>query len=544
MLPALFALAAALPAAQEMSADAPLTERERAVHLLNRLGFGPAPGEIERVMESGVEAWLDAQLAPAAPADPRLLAALERYETLGMSPSGVAQWVFQEFAGLGLRDNQLSQEQQRLLRERRRQPGRELAESVLLRAALSDRRAEEVLCDFWRNHLNVSFTKGDAIEVQINDYERMVVQRHALGSFGGMLKASARHPAMLNYLDNYVSRRPPSKQELAEIERNAKRETGSRARAAEAVEIAAQRGLNENYARELLELHTFGVDNGYDQDDVIALAEALTGWTYDGGGYRATQEFAFRPDMHVVGDKRLLGRRFPEDDDGGPGQGEAILDHLAGHRNTAHFIAFKLCRYLVADVPPAALVDEVAKAYQKTDGSIPALVRAIVGSEEFWRREHYGAKFKTPFEFVVSALRAVGAEVSEAQALIAVLASMNQPIYNCDDPTGWYDTAEAWLDPGVLAKRWQFALDLAAGRVQGVAIPEEFWRCVPDDAPAETWQHHLTRAILPGGAGERTRAALASVTTAYLAKKKVADLRELGPQLAGLLLGSPEFQKQ
>lgn len=543
MLTALLALAAYAPA-QEMNAGAPLTERERAVHLLNRLGFGPAPGEVERVMEIGVEAWLDAQLAPAAASDPRLLAALQPFETLDMSPAGAAQWVFRDFAEQGVRDNQLSQEQQRALRERRRVPGQELVQSVMLRAVLSDRRVEEVLCDFWRNHLNVSFTKGDAIEVQINDYERMVIQRHALGAFPEMLKASARHPAMLYYLDNHLSRRPPSKQELAEIERSAKRQTGSRERAAEAVEIASQRGLNENYARELLELHTFGVDNGYDQDDIIVLAEALTGWTYDGGGYRATQEYAFRPDMHVVGDKRLLGRRFVEDDGGSNGQGMAILDYLGEHRNTARFIAMKLVRYLVADAPPPKLVDEVAKAYSKTGGDIPALVRAIVASDEFWRREHFGGKFKTPFEFVVGAARAVGAEVTDTRLLLSAAASMNQPTYQCDDPTGWYDTAEAWLDPGVLAKRWQFAIDLSEGRVKGVAIPASFWECVPQGAPAETWQHHLSRAILPGGAGERTRAALASVTTEYLAKKKVADLRELGPQLVGLLLGSPEFQKQ
>lgn len=543
MLSALLALAAALPAAQEMSPAAPLTERERAVHLLNRLGFGPAPGEVERVMEIGVEVWLEQQLAPAPAQDPRLLAALERFETLGMSPAGVVQWVYADYIGKGFRENDLSQEQQRALRERRRSAGRELVHAVLYRAALSDRRVEEVMCDFWRNHFNVSFTKGDSIEVQINDYERMVVQRHALGRFSDLLGASARHPAMLNYLDNALSRRPPSKQELAEIERNAKRSTGSRERAAEAVEIAAQRGLNENFARELLELHTLGVDNGYDQDDVIALAEALTGWTYE-GGIRASQEFTFRPEMHVVGDKRLLGRRFVEDDEGGPGQGEAILAYLAAHKNTARFVATKLVRYLVADDPPADLVDEVAKVYQRTDGDVGALVRTIVSSQEFWRREHYLAKFKTPFEFVVSATRAVGADPDDVAQLANVLSALNQPTYHCDDPTGWFDTAEAWLDPGVLAKRWQFALDLAEGRVKGVAVPDGFWSCVPDDAPAETWQHHLARVILPGGAGERTRAALASVTSAYLAKHKVADLRELGPQLLGLLLGSPEFQKQ
>lgn len=543
MFSAMLALALALPAVQEMNQNAPLSDRERAVHLLDRLGFGAAPGEVERVMQMGVEAWLDVQLAPAPAQDPRLLASLEKFETLGMAPAGVVQWVYQEYIGKGFNYDNLTQEQQRAVRERRREPGRELVQSVLLRSTLSERRVEEVMCDFWRNHLNVSFTKGDSIEVQVNDYERMVVQRFALGSFPEMLKASARHPAMLNYLDNYLSRRPPSKQELAEIERNAKRQTGSRERAAEAVEIASQRGLNENYAREVLELHTFGVDNGYDQDDVITLAEALTGWSYEGGN-RATQEFAFRPEMHVVGDKRLLGRRFQEDDGGGPGQGLAILEYLAEHKNTARFVAMKLVRYLVADEPPQKLVDAVAKVYQKTDGDIPSMVREIVASDEFWQRENYHTKFKTPNEYVISAVRAVGAEVTDTKHMLGALIAMNQPVYNCDDPTGWYDTAEAWLDPGVLAKRWEFAVELAEGRIQGVTIPASFWLNVPEDAPAETWQHHLSRVILPGGAGERTRAALASVTSDYLAKKKIADLRELGPQLVGLLLGSPEFQKQ
>ncbi len=537
----LLAVQAQTAAGQE--APPPLNPRERAVHLLNRLGFGPAPGEVERLLAMGEPAWLDEQLRAAPAQDPRLTSALAGFETLDLSPAGASQWVYQDYVGRGKKEEDLSEEERQQLRERRRQPGRELIHSVLYRAVLSDRRAEEVLSDFWRNHFNVSFTKGDAIEVQINDYERMVVRRNVFGNFADMLRASARHAAMLNYLDNAVSRRPPTKQELAEIERNVKRRTGSEARASEEVQIAAERGLNENYARELLELHTLGVDNGYEQDDVVALAEALTGWTYD-AGRRASQEFTFRADMHVEGDKRVLGKTFGEDKEGGPGQGEAILEHLAGHKNTARFIATKLTRYLVNDDPPAAVVDAAAKVFLKTDGNLTATVRAIVASEEFWARENFEAKFKTPFEFVVSALRATGAEITDAQMLIGTLMSMNQPVYFCDDPTGWYDTAEAWLDPGVLALRWQFAMDLAEGRLRGVRIPAEFWDAVPDDAPPETWQHHLSLLLVPEGAGERTRAALATVTSEYLAKKKVPDLRELGPQLVGLLLGSPEFQKQ
>lgn len=541
----LCALLLAVPAqtAAAQSAPAPLNPRERAVHLLNRLAFGPAPGEVDRLLAMGETAWLDEQLRAAPAQDPRLTEALAGFQTLDLSPAGAAQWVYQDYTGRGKKDEDLSEEERQQLRERRRVPGQELIQSVLYRAALSDRRAEEVLADFWRNHFNVSFTKGDAIEVQINDYERMVLRRNLFGKFPDMLIAAARHAAMLNYLDNAVSRRPPSKQELAEIERNVKRRTGSEERAAEEVQIAAERGLNENYAREVMELHTLGVDNGYDQDDVIALAQALTGWTYE-GGRRASQEFTFRADMHVTGDKRVLGRNFAEDKEDGPGQGLAILAYLAEHRNTARFLATKLTRYLVNDAAPPAVVDQAAKVFLKTDGDIPATVRAIVSSDEFWARDNFEAKFKTPFEFVISAVRATGAEITDVRVLSHTLESMNQPVYYCDDPTGWYDTAEAWLDPGVLALRWQFAIDLAEGRLKGVRIPESFWTIVPEEAEPETWQHHLTLILLPEGAGERTRAALATVTTEYLAKKKVPDLRELGPQLVGLLLGSPEFQKQ
>jgi uncharacterized protein (DUF1800 family) len=217
---------------------------------------------------------------------------------------------------------------------------------------------------------------------------------------------------------------------------------------------------------------------------------------------------------------------------------------LSGHQGTADFIALKLCRYLIADEPPQRAVDAAAKAFRRSDGDIPAVVRAIVESEDFWARENYRAKFKTPYEFVLSALRATGARVDEGEAVMRRLIEMGQGLYLCDDPTGWYDTAESWLDPGVMALRWQFALDLASGSLRGVSIPTEFWDEVPESLPPRLWQHHLTKMILPGGAGPRTRAALSSVTDEYLARAAVPDVRELGPELVGLLLGSPEFQQQ
>lgn len=522
--------------AQEVEA-APLTEQQRAAHVLSRLGYGPRPGEVARVIEMGVDVWLKQQLSYQDALDPRLADRLSEFQTLSM---GIAECV--SFTATP-RNDKATIAEQRLARRKNRLPMEELMESVALRAVFSERQATEVMSEFWRNHFNVSFTKGQSIYPQMPDYEREVVQKYVWGTFPEMLVASASHPAMLNYLDNRLSRRPPSKQQLAEIQRRTKRKTGSKDRAAEAVQIASQRGLNENYGRELLELHTLGVDNFYKQKDVIAVAECLTGWTVD-AGREGTRKYVFNADMHIRGNKHVLGKLIREDKDGGPGQGMALLKMLGKHKGTADFIAMKMVRFLVADVPPERLVKAVAKTYRKTDGDITAMVQTIVDSDEFWDPVNVHSKFKTPYEFVISALRVTGCEIGSLGELERYLVAMGQPIYNCDDPTGYYDTSDAWLDPGVMALRWEFAVDLANGKIDAVAIPDSFYEQVPADVPPRLWQHHLTQLVLPGGAGPRTRAALATVTSEYLEKKKVPDLYELGPELVGLLLGSPEFQQQ
>ena len=518
----------------------PLSDREKVSHVLARFAYGPRLGQFDQVLEMGVDAWLDDQLQQKVPTDPRLRSLLEDYETLGLSLAECAEFT----APTRERGVEPSAEERRAENQRKRIPVNELVWSTALRAVYSDRQATEVMADFWRNHFNVSFTKGQRIFNKVPDYDRSVIRANVWGDFPTMLKASATHPAMLEYLDNHLSRRPPTEQELKELERRTKRQTGSRQRAEEAAQIAAQRGLNENYARELLELHTLGVDNYYKQKDVIALAEVLTGWTYD-GGQNGTQEFKFRKNMHVSGDKKVLGKRFKEDKEGGHGQGLEVIEMLAGHKGTSQFLAMKLVRYLVADVPPESMVSAVAKTYRKTDGDLQAMVRTIIDHDEFWSRAHFRSKFKTPIEFMVSAMRITGAEAEPDAGLGSYLQEMGQPIFQCDDPTGYYDTADAWLDPGVMALRWEFATDLASGRIRGAKIPDLFYEQVPYDQPPRMWQHHLTRLILPGGAGERTRAALASVTSEYLGRKKrTPDLFELGPLLVGLLLGSPEFQQQ
>ncbi len=521
--------------AQEPEESLPLTERERAVHALSRLAYGPAPGDLERVLEMGVEAWIDEQLRPSA--DPALEDRLAAFPSIHMELVDLID----EYQAP--RDEDQTPEERRRAQRYENEPRRELLQSLLVRAVHSGNQLEEVLGDFWRNHFNVSYTKGGPAKYLLTDWERRVIQANTLGSFGPFLAATAKHAAMLHYLDNASSRRPPTKQELAEIERRVRRRTGSRERGEEAAALALQRGLNENYARELLELHTLGVDNYYKQKDVVAVAEALTGWSYNGGG-NGDWAFRFRNDMHAHGDKRVLGKRIKGDRDNGIAEGDRVIEMLSEHKGTAQFVASKMVRYLVNDEPPAKLVSAAAKAFQKSDGDIPTVVRAIVGSDEFWARDNYRAKFKTPYEFMISALRATGAELTGSEQLLRRMIEMGQGVYLCDDPTGWYDTAEAWLDPGVMALRWQFALDLAEGKLDGVQIPVEYWDDIPDSLPPRLWQHHLTKKILPGGAGPRTRAALSAVTDDYLEKARVPDVRSLGPELVGLLLGSPEFQQQ
>jgi len=518
--------------------ELPLSARERAVHLLSRLAHGPRPGEVERMLELGEQAWLEQQLDPRPGGPTELVERLVGLSTLELDPSAMFDFVDVELP------EDASREERRKRDRRRAIPLRELVASIHLRQVEADDQLEEVLCSFWRNHLNVSFTKGYPAHLYLSSYEARVVRDHALGSFPDMLRASAHHPAMMHYLDNHLSRRPPSGEELAKVATRIRNEGGSKERADEAVRIAAMRGLNENYARELLELHTLGVDRGYTQKDVVAVAEAFTGWGLQSGA-RGVYGFQYDPQRHMEGNRRVLGFVVREDREReGLGEGERVLDVLVRHNLTSEFIAEKLVRHLVADEPPEGLVEEVARAYRKEDGDIRAMVRTIVASEEFWDRRHYQAKFKTPNEFLISAIRATGAEVSDPWALQAPLAAMGQPTYHCDDPTGYHDHAEAWLDPGVLAKRWEVALQLAGGKLKGVAIPEEFYGDLGPKGSPLRWMQGMIAKLLPGGADTRTLAMLHEVVREHMGTRKRPDLSVLGPEVVGLLLGSPEFQRQ
>lgn len=540
-----------------------LTERQKIVHLLSRLSFGVTPQLVAEVEQMGREAWLDAQLTHTSPSGNSLKTALSGLKTVGLS----LPEIIQTYVNIPRPEDE-TREQRRRRERMRRLPGTELRKSVVLRGVLSDGQVAEVMAEFWRNHFNVDLAKG-SVNYTGPAYEEEVVRQHLFSKFHDMLSASAHHPAMLVYLDNVVSRNPPTKTELKAVARRVRRQTGSRERGEEAQRIAEQRGLNENYARELMELHTLGVDNGYKQKDVIAVAEALTGWTV------ANHKFSYRDDMHVHKHKFVLGKTVPRQKRrNGVVEGENILLLLAHHKNTSDYLAQKLCIYLVNDEPSPALLRSVARRLRKTRFDLGDIVKFIALSEEFSNPDNFRAKFKTPVEFCLSALRATHAEITDPSAVISRIQEMGQPIYGCEDPTGYRDTAESWRDPGVMAVRWRFAIDLAQNKLSGVRVPDEFYASLKGKAPSETVTL-VSESVLPGGLEDRTFNVLFRVARRHgedaepkknvddkaksaserlkrrwrrralkgsaKSKKAVVPLEQI---LLAVVLGSPEFQEQ
>lgn len=511
----------------------PLTEHERIVHLLDRLTPGATAALVDEVRAKGVDAWLDEQLAGDL-AEPEALAArLAGFQVLGLDPGEV-------FARYGERPGRDATPAER---REARAPGRETLDWVLLRAVYGANHVREALCDFFRNHFAVSVDKAREATLHVVSWERDVITRHALGRFGDLLEATAHHPAMLLFLDNHLSRRPASPEELALLERRVRRRSGSDERAQQAVDLAAQRGLNENYARELLELHTLGVDEGYTQADVLEVARCLTGWTIARRTPSERGTFRFDASMHCVGEKVVLGRRIAFADQP-QREGEEVLRLLRGHPGTARFVSFKLCRFLVRDEPDPGLVGRVARVFQETDGDIRRVVRALLADPAFFLRENYRAKLRRPWEFVVAALRATGAQVSDAAALHRSLTAMSEPLYRCPDPTGYYDQAEAWCDPGAMAVRWTFASALTRGQLAGVTVPPALYLGLPRGEPRR-WTEVLAGRLLPAGLGPDTSRRIDGVVQQLVAADgaKVSPAR-LGPSIAAAILGSPEFQRQ
>jgi uncharacterized protein (DUF1800 family) len=436
----LFAILAACVLTPVLHA-APLTPDQQAVHVLNRLAFGPRPGDVERVQRMGVQQYIDEQLHPEAiPIPPDLSARLDALETTRRS-AGAALRDYLELRR-EVRNEEEGAKQRRRVEQAR--VAREEAEARLLRAVDSPRQLEEVMVDFWFNHFNVFAGKG-IDRALVSSYERDAIRPHALGSFRTLLGATAKHPAMLFYLDNVASSAPKA---------DAK---------------GKARGLNENYARELMELHTMGVEGGYTQRDVTELARVLTGWTFDQRRLaRDGETFRFDAGRHDRGSKTWLGREIMPS---GQGEGEFALDVLAMHPATARHVSFQLAQYFVSDAPPPELVDRMARTWLASQGDIRAVLKTLFSSSEFMDSAAAGAKFKTPYQFVVSAARAVDAPLANVGPLVNTMSQLGMPLYGCQTPDGYKNTQDAWLNPNALTRRIAFATALAQGRLPLAARP-------------------------------------------------------------------------
>jgi len=606
------AATAQLPASLAGGNAAPREQlpEQQVLQVLNRLGYGPRPGDVARVRAMGVDRWIAQQLAPDRIDDHVADSALAQYHLLD-TPTGDIMAAFRE-AQQARRQAQLAMKadgdstsqadaqrqyrranpQLRALQQRVQGPINELESAQVARAVLSERQLNEVMVNFWENHFSVYVGKGQTRNF-LNAYDRDVIRPHALGKFRDLLGAVAHSPAMLFYLDNWESQADSTHATLTANGRVAtaaqrRRVLGmigqarpnqlprqlrdlspeQRQQALQRLRQAGTRGLNENYARELMELHTLGVDGGYTQHDVIEVARCLTGWTID---MRDGGRFIFRPQMHDADAKVVLGHRIPAGR--GEEDGEQVLDLLASSPATAHFIARKLVVRFVSDSPPPALVERAAQTFLHTDGDIREVVRTIVTSPEFFSTAAYRAKVKTPFELVVSGLRALGAYPDTTPRLAGLVGLLGQPAFGRQTPDGWPDQGDAWMNTGAILDRINFGLLLASGRLPGASFAN--WPQAHElaRAPHDQQVDGVIAAILGGDVSPVTRDVLLTGENPFLKKAQSDSLANMAgampsnaregvrggrggsvltrpitlrglPLVVGLALGAPEFQRK
>jgi uncharacterized protein (DUF1800 family) len=462
-----------------------------ALHALDRLGFGPRPFEVEQVRQMGVSRWIARQLNPASIPEPEALS-LQLAALPTLTESNVELYRRQMMLN---RDK--SDSGQEAKKDFDRTVLQEAATARIDRALLSDRQLQEVLVGFWFNHFNVFRGKG-LDHVWVGSFESESIRPYVFGRFRTLLEATARHPAMLFYLDNWQNSAP-----------------GSHTRQGKEL------GLNENYARELMELHTLGVDGGYNQQDVTELARILTGWGLRDRAERspsrlnhgsmlqeADYSLAFDPSRHDFGEKHFLGHVIKGE---GWREVELALDILAAHPATAHHLSFQLAQYFVADQPDPRLVDKMAESFLKSGGNLTVVMRTMIESPLFWSPQVIGHKFKTPFEYAVSALRASNVTPARMQPVLGLLGQLGQPIYGIETPDGYKQVESAWLNPDAMARRLSFATMLGGGRLADQTVT------VSDAA---------LRSVLPSTLSPQTERALG---------ENDAKLRPI------VLLGSPDF---
>jgi len=541
-------------------------EPDRLIHLLSRATFGVRPADVAAARAAGAGAWLERQLHPERIDDALLDARLTGFP---LAQADVAT-LMRDFSPIPRPDIQPGdtamarrareemtpeQRRERLMRNPQRILG-DLVGAKLQRSVHSQRQLEEVMTDFWYNHFNVFFNK-QLDRYLVGDYERSAIRPHVFGTFEDMLVATAQHPAMLFYLDNFTSAAPDSimgRDPRAGIARRA---------LARRLPGALQRrepGINENYARELLELHTLGVDGGYTQDDIIAVARAFTGWTLAGAGRGrggpppggpglrgrapgpdmpaqapAEPHFVFRPEMHDPLEKTVLDTTLPAGR--GIEDGLDVLRLLAHHPATARFLSTKLVERFVSDRGDPALVDELTGVFLRTGGDLREVTRALFTSERFYAAEHHRAKIKTPFEMVASALRVTGAQVGPSRRLIETLRTLGQLPYNEAAPTGFPAASEEWVNSGALLNRMNFALTVATNGFDGIRLDRaRLTGGAQGDAITE-----IIEGVLPGVSAAPIAA---RVREDLDAQPGSADERARAVRALGLVLGSPEFQRR
>jgi uncharacterized protein (DUF1800 family) len=591
-----------------------LSEDEAILHALNRLAYGPRPGDVERVRQMGLAKWIDQQLNPNSIDDKAVEARLDAYPTLKMSSKqlladypqpkqaekqaekqpqatqtrgdAAAAIVAQDMrsnaangassstavsapsssssmkepdaqanpvtpgAGGGKRGSLTVDPNAvpRAIADDSRKPQRvveELAMAKVTRAVYSERQLQQIMDDFWFNHFNVFAGKGD-VKWLMTSYERDVIQPHTLGKFKDLLNATAKSPAMLFYLDNFLSVDPNAAARAAAqraMRQQGRWRFGGPPPNSQQQAKKGTRGLNENYGRELMELHTLGVDGGYTQKDVTEVARCFTGWSIEKPRQEAT--FKFDEKLHDPDPKVVLGKKIHA---GGMKDGEQVIEMLAKNPSTAKFISTKLARRFVSDNPPPELVARMAKEFQSSDGDIRAVMKAMIYSPQFWSRDAYRSKVKTPFELVVSTARALGTDVDTPMPLVQWAGRIGEPLYQCQPPTGYSDKADAWVNTGALLNRLNYSLALASNKVRGSRSDTASLLGVDDtggDAKAA-----LDRAVQVFLGGQT------SPTTVETLQKQLDSPQILQAKLddpvkrvdlgvvAGLVLGAPEFQRR
>jgi uncharacterized protein (DUF1800 family) len=567
-----------------------MTADERIAHVLSRLTFGARPGDFDKVKAMGVEAFINQQLDPDSIDNAAAIAKLRRLATLNMatpviieqytppkpapSPSpmpakpaddktkSIAENSVAQAPQLSANASMTAVQNEMTKGDAGRMPAveqgppasakptptpknpqmvvTELQRAKLLRAVYSDQQLFEVMIDFWENHFSI-FANKDDDRYLLTGFDRETIRPYAMGRFRDLLGATAHSPAMLFYLDNWRSSVPrpyPARGDKP---------------------AGVDGGLNENYARELMELHTLGVDGGYTQKDVQEVARCLSGWTIEKPNGEGL--FVYRPGLHDDGEKVVLGHKILAG--GGIADGERVLDILAAHPSTAKFIATKLARRFISDDPPQAVVDRAAAVFLKTDGSIRETLRAVITSPEFFSPAAYRAKVRSPFEYVAAAIRATSAETDGDRPVLDFVSRMGQPLFGRITPDGYPDRGDQWLSSGAMVARLNFAAALATNRMRGTNVDFKKLLAGVDESNKEAVAGRLTALTANGEISDATRAAIKTSTVEALVIKTPppnvpAALAANGPppppplpQISGyvpetiaLLIGSPEFQRR